>query len=85
MDPFIGLFNWIISGIAETISWLVGILPTSPTSNWSNEIPENLILGHITWFIPFPTMLLHFAAILTAIGAYYLYRIVARWLKVVRS
>lgn len=85
MDPFIAMFNWIIDGIAESINWLVGILPVSPTSSFANSVPENLILGHITWFIPYPTMLLHFTAILTAIGAYYIYRIIARWLKVVRS
>ena len=85
MNIFIDLFNWMISGMAETVEWLANLLPTSPTSEWVNNKPESLVLGHITWFIPFPTMLLHFTGILSAIGVYYIYRIIARWLKVVRS
>lgn len=85
MDVFVDFFNWILDGCAEGIIWLVEFLPKSPTQSFSNEKPEMVTLSYISWFIPFPTLLLHFTAILTAIGVYYIYRIIGRWLKVVRG
>jgi hypothetical protein len=85
MDIFIDFVQWFIDGFAESIDWLLGYLPSSPTSSFVNATPSNVTLGYITWFLPFPTMLLHFAAILAAISIYYVYRVIGRWLKVVRS
>ncbi|MEK5217811.1 hypothetical protein [Psychrobacillus sp. FSL H8-0487] len=85
MDIFIDFTNGLILAIADALGWLIDLLPDSPTSTWSNVAPENIVLGHITWFIPFPTMLLHFGILLTCIALYYGYRVVARWLKLVRS
>lgn len=86
MDIFIDFFNWIIKGLADSIGWVIDILPDSPTSSFSdNSKPSNVNLGYIVWFIPFPTMLLHFSIILSVIGVYYVYRVIARWLKVVRG
>lgn len=85
MDLFADFFNYIIKAVAEAIGWVIDFLPDSPVQQWTNDKPANVVLGHITWFIPFPTMLLHFTVFLSALGIYYAYRIVARWLKVVRS
>lgn len=85
MGIFIDFFNWIIEGIAATIEWFLEFLPGSPVASFVNDTPTNVTLGYITWFIPFPTMMLHFSVILTCISAYYIYRVIARWLKVVRS
>lgn len=85
MDVFADFFNYVIAAVAEAIGWVIDFLPDSPVQEWTNNKPENVVLGHITWFIPFPTMLLHFTVFLSALGIYYAYRIVARWLKVVRS
>jgi hypothetical protein len=85
MDIFIGFINWLLGGVAESITWLVSLLPASPTSNWTNNKPANVTISHITWAIPFPTMILHFFGLLTAIGIYYVYRVIGRWLKVVRA
>lgn len=85
MDIFVDFFNWMIQGLADTIGWVINLLPDSPTKSFSNEKPTNVTLGHITYFIPFPTMILHFSVILTCIGLYYVYRVIARWLKVVRG
>lgn len=85
MQFLIDFFNWLISGAADSITWVLGLLPQSPTSSWVNDPPQNVTLSYITWFIPFPTMILHFAVLLTAIGIYYVIRIILRWLKVVRG
>jgi hypothetical protein len=85
MDIFIDFVQWFIDGFAESIDWLLGYLPKSPTSSFVNATPSNLNLGYVTWFLPYPTMILHFTAILAAISIYYVYRVIGRWLKVVRS
>lgn len=85
MDIFVDFFNWIIEGLAETIGWVIDLLPNSPISSFSNDKPENVTLGYITWIIPFPTMILHFAVILSCVAIYYFYRVIARWLKIVRG
>lgn len=85
MGIFVDFFNWIIEGIAAALSWLLDLMPDSPVNGFSNDTPVGVVLGHITWFIPFPTMLLHFSLILSAIIVYYAFRVVGRWIKLVRS
>lgn len=85
MDVFIDFLNWILEGIAEGLLWIIDLLPQSPFADWQTDPPPEINLGYITWFIPFPTMLVHFAGFLVALGVYYLYRVAARWLKVARS
>lgn len=85
MQYLIDFANWFLDGLAIDITWALSLLPKSPTADWVNNKPDTINLGYITWFIPFPTMLLHLAGLLVAIGLYYLIRIVMRWLKVVRG
>lgn len=85
MDILIEFFNLVIEGIAVVISWVLNLFPDSPTQEWVNAKPDGINLGWLTWFIPFPTMLLHLVVLLTAIGIYYIYRLIGRWIKVVRS
>lgn len=85
MDLFIDFLNWLLDGLAEGLTWIVKILPKSPFSDWGTAAPTEIELGYITWLIPFPTMILHFAGLVAVIGIYYLYRVAARWLKVVRG
>lgn len=85
MDIFNQIFNWLINGLADGIDWIDLLLPHSPIQSWANSVPQNVVLGYITWFIPYPTMFLHLSILLTAIGLYYVYRVVGRWIKVVRQ
>lgn len=85
IDVLYSFINWIIDNLSGGITFLIGFLPQSPVSKWTNDLPNNVLIGNITWFIPFPTMLGHFAFLLVAIGIYYIIRVVARWLKVARG
>jgi hypothetical protein len=78
-------FNFVIESIGSAITWILSFFPLSPFSELNTEKPEIINLGHITWFIPFPTMIIHFTIFLTAVGFYYSYRLIARWLKLVRA
>lgn len=81
----VDIINLIIDGLALVLEWVIGLLPDSPFTEMRTEKPEGINLGHITWFIPFPTMISHFALFLVAVGTYYVYRVLARWIKLVRS
>jgi hypothetical protein len=86
MDIFVDFINWFIDGFAESILWLLDLLPKSPTLSFGNNpTPALANLGYVTWILPYPTMIIHFSLLLTAIGVYYVYRVIGRWLKVVRS
>jgi hypothetical protein len=85
LDVFIEFANWLLDGLSEGLTWVISLLPSSPFSNWDTAPPDEIELGYITWFIPFPTMLIHFAGFLVSLSVYYLYRVIARWLKVARS
>lgn len=78
------LINYLIKGIGGILSWLLGLFPDSPFLN-PNTPPDSVNLGYITWLIDFPTMLVHFIGVCSAILGYYLIRVLARWVKVVRS
>lgn len=81
---FVSLLNLILRGIGASITWLLGLLPDSPFGSPSSP-PGSVNLGYVTWLIDFPVMLQHLSLLLIAIGAYYLIRVVARWVKVSRS
>ena len=81
----IDFFNLVIESIGSAIAWILDLFPLSPFTQLNTDKPEIINLGHITWFIPFPTIIIHFTIFLTAVGFYYMYRVIARWLKVVRS
>jgi hypothetical protein len=85
MDLYIEFANWLLDGLNEGLTWITGLLPLSPFAKWRTNPPSEINLGFITWFIPFPTMIVHFGGFLVAIGFWYLYRVIARWLKVARS
>jgi hypothetical protein len=67
-----------------SITWLLGLLPDSPFVS-PNSPPSSINLGYVTWLIDFPLMLRHLSLLLVAISAYYLIRVVARWIKVSRG
>lgn len=86
LNILIYLINGLIIIIGLFIKFIFAILPESPFSQLTAvETPEGVELGYITWLIPFPTMILHFATFLVAIAAYYVFRFFARWIKLVRS
>lgn len=59
------------------------VLPLSPFSEWIAKIGELPYLGWLNWLFPVGTCLTIMAGWLTAVGLFYLYSIVMRWLKVI--
>lgn len=76
MDTFNGLFG----AFSET---LVHALPLSPFAEFISSIGELPYLSWLNWVLPVGLFLKIGAAWLTAIGVFYAYMVVARWLKVI--
>jgi len=81
---FVQLINYCISGAGAAILWVINLLPDSPWADPTSP-PGSINLGYITWLLPFPTIIAHYAIFLGAIGIYYVIRVAARWVKVARS
>lgn len=83
-DFIITILNYLITGIGIVLGWIVSIFPNSPFQK-PTETPELINLGWITWLLPFPTMIKHTLLLATAVLTYYGIRVLARWIKLVRS
>lgn len=83
-DFLIDIVNYLIAGVGTVLGWILNLFPDSPFSTPS--APSNdIVLSYIAWVIPFNQMFIHFVFILEAILAFYLIRVLARWIKVVRD
>lgn len=80
----IDMLNILIKSLAAVLMWLIDLLPDSPFSRPSAP-PDAVNLSWITWVFDFPTWILHFSVLLGAIAAYYVIRVIARWIKVARG
>lgn len=79
----VDIVNYLISGVGIVLGWLSFLFPKTPFK--ISTPPDSVNLGYITYFLPFPTMFLHAAVLCGAILTYYAIRVLARWIKMVRS
>ena len=62
---------------------LLQLLPLSPFTQFIAQFQNLPFLGYLNWFFPVGDCLKVMAAWLTAVGLFYLYSILMRWLKVI--
>lgn len=62
---------------------LLQVLPTSPFRSFIDSIPELPYLPELNWFFPVSECLTILTAWLLAIGIYYLWSVVMRWVKLI--
>lgn len=62
---------------------LLSALPTSPFVQWISKIEQLPYLGYVNWLIPFDDFITIGTTYLACIGLFYLYMVIARWLKVI--
>lgn len=63
--------------------WLESVLPTSPFHQFITQIEDTQALHVLNWFIPVGQILNVLSAWLIAIGLFYLYSIILRWIKAI--
>lgn len=72
------IFEWLKSALV----WVVELLPDSPFTAISNT-PIAQYLPWINWFVPFDFVVLTLTTWLIAVGGYYVYSVILRWVKAV--
>lgn len=80
-----GLFTvlqFIINIFGNLLSFLLSVFPPSPFHLVSNSAYADF-LAQINFFIPFYELIVIMEAWLVAIGIFYLYSVIARWVKAI--
>lgn len=62
---------------------LVNALPVSPFAGYLDQFASLPALGYLNWFFPVRGCLTVMAAWLAAVTLFYLYSVVARWVKLI--
>lgn len=62
---------------------LLDLLPLSPFQEFISDFASLPYLGWLNWFFPVGDCLVVMAAWLVAVGLFYLYSILMRWLKMI--
>ena len=74
------IMSSIFDFFADTLK---SVLPLSPFQQFISEIGSFEYLGWLNWFFPVGDCLKVLSAWLAAIGAFYLYSIILRWIKAI--
>lgn len=76
-------FGWMMQGFEGLIPRVMQVLPRSPFSAFRDLAANIPFLGMVNWFIPVSEMIAVVEAWTVAIALYYLYSVVARWIKLI--
>ena len=76
---FIGVINTFISDLGATIGAVLAILPNSPFT-WSLGALQSYV-NWLNYFLPISAIVVELPYYLSAVTAYYLIRVVLRWIK----
>lgn len=69
--------------LSKFLNVLCTLLPLSPFSPIIAELGELPFLGYLNWFLPIDTFCAIGGTWLVSVGVYYLYSVVARWVKLI--
>lgn len=73
-------FEQLFNSLAEKV---LALLPTSPFQEFIYQFASLPYLGWLNWFFPVGDCLVVMGVWLTAVGLFYFYSIVMRWLKMI--
>ena len=82
MDLFFEFVNSCIENISEFIIYVVSLLPSSPFKDFDFS-PISPFLSGLNWLIPVGKIVGMLKLWLGAVGLYYIYSIVLRWIKAI--
>lgn len=75
------MLAWMKEILDKFLDVLLNLFPVSPFMPYISSLQDLPYLSYLNWFIPIGTFLKIGMAWLGAITAYYLYMVVARWVK----
>ena len=77
------MIDFMSSLLDKFLEWVLALLPTSPFTEFINACSDIPYLGWLNWFIPVGQMIAIGEAWLVAIGLFYMYSIVRRWIRAI--
>ena len=77
------MLTWMKEILDKFLALIVSLLPLSPFEAYIDSLEQVPYLGYLNWFIPVGTCLKIGAAWLSAITVFYLYSVIARWIKLI--
>lgn len=77
------MFTFMKEILDKFLSFLLQILPTSPFAPLIDNLEQLPYLGYINYFVPVGTCVKIGEAWLGAIALFYLWSVVARWIKLI--
>lgn len=78
-----GIFNKLAEWLSKLAEGILKILPTSPFTDYIEVLADLPYLGYLNWFVPIGDMVAIGTAWLVAVGLFYFYSIVLRWVKAI--
>lgn len=83
MDIFTNVFNTLADLIIKFFNGLLALLPQSPFASFLEAMEKWEFLEVLNWIVPIGTFISIGTAWLTAIGVYYAWSVVLRWIKAI--
>lgn len=77
------MLGWMKEILDRFLAGVLSKLPLSPFAETISALGSMPFLGYLNWFFPIGTFLKIGSAWLAAIGVYYLYSVIARWIKLI--
>lgn len=77
------LFDWMYKLVQGLGMAVYRLLPQSPFTEFINNWNPPQYIGWLNWFFPVGQILSILSLWLTAIGVFYLYSIIMRWVKII--
>lgn len=74
------IFEWLFENVVQKV---LSALPLSPFQNFINSFSGLPYLGWLNWFFPVGDCLVVMLAWLGAVGLFYLYSVLMRWIKLI--
>lgn len=83
MEIFTSIFNSLANLVMKFFNALLSLLPQSPFVAFLDAMEKWEFLKTLNWIVPIGTFISIGTAWLTAIGVYYAWSVVLRWIKAV--
>lgn len=84
VNSLVTIVNWCIDALVFVFDGALSILPDSPFLQMNDQVTWGMFGSAIRLFFDVGTMIIHFSLYVTAIGTYYVIRMVLRWLKMIQ-
>lgn len=69
--------------VTKFLDWVLKLLPTSPFSAYIDALENIPFLAYLNYFLPISTFIAIGEAWLVAVGLFYLYSIILRWIRAI--